>query len=66
MDERIALLQAILDMQAEGTTVIFYRDLETVLELLDEMEGPLFPPAPPILQLRAQERRRGGVQGDTG
>ena len=66
MDERIAILQAILDMQNEGTTVIFYRDLEAVLKLLDEMEGRPSPPAPSILPLRIQERRSAGVEGDTG
>ena len=66
MDEQIAIMQAILDMQTDGTTVIFYRDLETVLKLLDEIEGPLSPPISSILPLRTRERRSAGKQGDTG
>ena len=66
MDERIEIIQAILDTQTDGTTVIFYRDLETVLKLLDELEE-LPPEAEPgVLPMRAQARRSAGTQGDTG
>ncbi|MFN8473958.1 MAG: hypothetical protein U0822_17335 [Anaerolineae bacterium] len=64
MDERNVLMQALLDLEGEGTTVIFYHNLEAVLTLLDEMQEP--PSAAAILALRAQQRRDAGAAGDTG